>query len=479
MPTDATPVTVEAHAPQLKRSLDVWDLTWLAVVAVANLNVVPVIAGSGPTTVWLWLLALLFFFLPQGISVIELSHRFPSEGGIYVWAKEMFGDLHGFLCGWCYWTTNMFFIPTLLFYLAGVITYSGSTSITKLAESPVFFGFVTIGLLWLTAFANIRGLGVGKWVSNIGGIGTLIAASILILLGIVTVWRFGLVIPLSSFQLRHIDWSTISAFGVICFGLVGLELGCVMGDEIRDPVRNVPTSVLCGGALSGALYIGATLAVLLAVPQKDVKVLQGVLQGVDKMTARLNMGWLLLPIALLIGVSIVGSTSAWLSGSARILFVSGIDRYLPKVFAKIHPKYGTPHIALVGIAFLSSCLILMSFAGKTTVKEAYVTLLDLAVVLQMISYLYLYASLARVAFSNSAQKGFFNQTRTRFAAVSGLVTTGIGMIVAFVPSHAVDSVWRFELKMVVTCVAFLGLAGGLFLFYSRRRQVIPVLQLEA
>jgi amino acid transporter len=479
MATDATPVTVEAHAPQLRRALGVWDLTWLAVVAVANLNVVPVIAGSGPTTAWLWLLALLFFFLPQGISVIELSHRFPSEGGIYVWTKEMFGDLHGFLCGWCYWTTNMFYIPTLLFYLAGVVTYSGSASITKLAESPVFFGFVTIGLLWLTAFANIRGLGVGKWVSNIGGVGTLVAASILILLGLVTVWRFGLVIPLSSFQLQHIDWSTISAFGVICFGLVGLELGCVMGDEIRDPIHNVPRSVLYGGVLSGTLYIGATLAVLLAVPQKDVKVLQGVLQGVDKMAARLSMSWLLLPIALLIGVSIVGSTSAWLSGSARILFVSGIDRYLPKIFAKIHPKYGTPHIALVGIAFLSSCLILMSFAGKTTVKEAYVTLLDLAVVLQMISYLYLYASLARVAFSNSAQKKFFSQTRTRFAAVSGLITTGIGMIVAFVPSHAVDSVWRFEVKMVVTCVAFLGLAVGLFLFYSRRRHVVPVLPLEA
>jgi amino acid transporter len=479
MATDATPVTVAVPAPHLRRSLGVWDLTWLAVVAVANLNVVPVIAGSGPTTAWLWLLALLFFFLPQGITVIELSHRFPSEGGIYVWAKEMFGDLHGFLCGWCYWTTNMFFIPTLLFYLAGVITYSGSASITKLAESPVFFGLVTIGLLWLTAFANIRGLGVGKWVSNIGGIGTLVAASILILLGIVTIWRFGLVIPPSSFQLRHIEWSTISAFGVICFGLVGLELGCVMGDEIRDPIRNVPRSVLYGGVLSGTLYIGATLAVLLAVPQKDVKVLQGVLQGVDKMAARLNMSWLLLPVALLIGVSIVGSTSAWLSGSARILFVSGIDRYLPKVFAKIHPKYGTPHIALVGIAFLSSCLILMSFAGKSTVKEAYVTLLDLAVVLQMISYLYLYASLARVAFTNSAQKGFFSQSRTRFAAVSGLVTTGIGMIVAFVPSHAVDSVWRFEVKMVVTCVAFLGLAVGLFLFYSRRRHVVPVLSLEA
>ena len=479
MATPHSPATDTAPAPQLKRALGVWDLTWLSIVAVANLNVVPVIAGNGPTTIWLWILALLFFFFPQGIGVIELSHRLPSEGGIYLWTKEMFGDLHGFLCGWCYWTTNMFFIPTLLFYLVGIVTYAGGSTGAKLAENPFFFGVITIGLLWLTAVANVRGLGVGKWVCNIGGFGTLAAAAILIILGLVTVLRFGVVIPLSTFALKHVDWSTISSFGVICFGLVGLELGPVMGDEIRDPQHTVPRSVLYGGVLSGVQYVGATLAVLLAVPQKDVKVLQGVLQGVDRLAARLNVGWLLLPIALLIGVSIIGSTSAWLSGSARILFVSGLDRYLPKAFARIHPKFGTPHIALIGIAFLSSCLIVMSFVGKTTVKEAYVTLLDLAVVLQMISYLYLYASLACVAFTKPPEHGFYKQSRTRFAAVSGLTTTTIGLIVAFVPSHAVDSVWRFEIKMVVTCAVFLGLAAALFLFYSRRRPDVPALPVEA
>ena len=111
-------------AVHLKRALGVWDLTFLCVVAILNLNVVPVIAANGPVTLWLWMAALLLFFLPQGIAVIELSHHFPQEGGIYVWTKEMFGDLHGFLCGWCYWTNNMFYIPTLLFYLVGIVTYT-------------------------------------------------------------------------------------------------------------------------------------------------------------------------------------------------------------------------------------------------------------------------------------------------------------------------------------------------------------------
>jgi len=462
-----TPQTAPENsaAPHLRRALGAWDLTWLCVVAIANLNVVPVIAANGPATVWLWGLALLLFFLPQGIAVIELSHRFPAEGGLYVWAKEMFGDFHGFMCGWCYWTTNMFYIPTLLFYMAGILAYSGGE---KLAENRLFFFLITIGLLWIVTLANIRGLGIGKWVNNAGGVGTLIAAAVLIVLAAVSVLRKGSSLPASSFGIEKFDWPIVSAFGVICFGLVGLELGPVMGDEIRDPQRNVPKGIFRGGVISGVVYVGATMALLLGVSQSEVKVVQGVLQAVDKMAAGLNVSWILAPLAILMAAAIAGCTSAWLSGSARIIFVSGIDRYLPRGLGAVHPKFETPHVALVAIALLSSLLVMMSFIGAT-VKEAYLTLLDLAVVLQMISYLYLYASLARVAFGARSGQGFYRAGRLRFAAVAGLAATLVGMIVAFVPSRQIDSIWRFELKMIVTCGVFLALAGGLFFYYSRTR----------
>ena len=94
--------TADPNQPHLKRVLGRWDLVLLFVVAVFNLNVVPSIAANGGVTVWLWLIALLLFFWPQGIAVIELAHRYPGEGGVYLWAKEVFGDFHGFLSGWCY-----------------------------------------------------------------------------------------------------------------------------------------------------------------------------------------------------------------------------------------------------------------------------------------------------------------------------------------------------------------------------------------
>ena len=112
----------------LKRALGQWDLVLLFIVAVANLNVVPVVAANGPVTIWLWLLALLLFFWPQGLAVVELSHRYPQEGGIYLWTKKFFGDFHGFLSGWCYWTNNVFYIPTLLLIVVGISVYVGGPS---------------------------------------------------------------------------------------------------------------------------------------------------------------------------------------------------------------------------------------------------------------------------------------------------------------------------------------------------------------
>ncbi|MGI8960894.1 MAG: APC family permease [Bryobacteraceae bacterium] len=468
---------VNTPAVHLKRALRVWDLTFLCVVAILNLNIVPVIAANGPVTLWLWIAALLLFFLPQGIAVIELSHHLPQEGGIYVWTKEAFGDLHGFLCGWCYWTNNMFYIPTLLFYLVGIVTYTLGRYAPGLSENPVFFFCLAVGLLWVTALANIRGLGVGKWVNNAGGIGAIVTAVLLITLAVFIVSRYGITVPASSFGIEKFDWKIVSSFGVICFGLVGLELGSVMGDEIHDPKQSIPRGVLLGGIISGVLYIGATMALLLAIPQHDVSVVQGILQAIDNMTGHVGAGWVLVPVAFLLSVAMAGATSAWLSGSARILFVSGIDRYLPQIFGRVHPKYGTPHIAIIGFVAFSSALIAMSFVGKTTVKEAYVTLLDLAVVLQMISYLYLYAALARIAFSKSVAR-VCGTGWTRFAAIGGLISTSIGLVVAFVPSRQVDSVWQFELKMFLTCAVFLGLAVALFIYYSRRQTHAPVIAAE-
>jgi amino acid transporter len=166
--------------------------------------------------------------------------------------------------------------------------------------------------------------------------------------------------------------------------------------------------------------------------------------------------------------SIAGSTSAWVSGSARILFVSGLDRYLPGWLGKIHPRHGSPYAALTLFGLLASAIISMSFAGAS-VQEAYLTLLDLAVALQMISYLYLFASLLRRAFSADLSRVYFGRGTLRIASLTGVAMAAFSLIMAFVPSRQISSIWSFELKMFLTLAALLALAAGMFRHYSLQR----------
>ena len=97
-----------------------------------------------------------------------------------------------------------------------------------------------------------------------GAIGTFIAAAVLIVLGLTIYLRFGTTVTASDFRIPADPRFVLNSFGVICFGLVGLELASIMGDEIRDPRRTLPGAVAWGGVLSGALYIGATLTLLVS-----------------------------------------------------------------------------------------------------------------------------------------------------------------------------------------------------------------------
>ena len=276
----------------MKRVLGRRDLVLLFVVAVFNLNVLPSIAANGGVTIWLWLISLVLFFWPQGIAVIQLAHRYPGEGGVYLWAKEVFGDFHGFLSGWCYWTNNMMYRAHGDAVLGRACRCSCWSGHEGLADNRTFALAASVVLLGLLVVLNVVGLGVGKWLNNIGGIGTFVAAFLLMGLGVIVCAKFGTSMHWSDFKIPANPRFVLNSFGVICFGLVGLELASIMGDEIENPRKTLPGAVALGGLLSGFLYIGATLTLLVAVDKGSISVLQGIVQAVSHMAGRVGVTWI-------------------------------------------------------------------------------------------------------------------------------------------------------------------------------------------
>ena len=452
----------------LRRVLGRWDLVALFVVAIFNLNVIPSIAANGGVTVWLWLISLLLFFWPQGIAVIELAHRYPGEGGVYIWAKEVFGNFHGFLSGWCYWTNNMMYVPTVMLYFVGVSVFVLGPRHQSLADNKIFTISTSMLLLALLVVLNIVGLGVGKWINNLGGIGTGIAAAILMGLGLIAWLRFGTTVTAADFHVPANPRFILNAFGVICFGLVGLELASVMGDEIQEPDKTLPGAVAWGGVLSGLLYMGTTLTLLIAVRKNDISVLQGIVQAVSHMAEQVGVSWIVSPFAFVLGLSIAGIGSAWLAGSARIPFVAGLDSYLPSWLGTIHPRYATPYAALIVHAVVSMFLVVMNSLNGG-VQETFQKLLSLAVVLQLVPFLYMFAALLKLAFAESAEKGHYSKGVLVVAGASGLITTTLGIVLVFFPAQQITSLVSYEAWMFGGTAFFIGLAVFFYFVYGRRK----------
>jgi amino acid transporter len=457
--------------PHLKRVLGQRDLVLLFVVAVFNLNVLPSIAANGGVTIWLWIISLVLFFWPQGIAVIELAQRYPGEGGVYLWAREVFGAFHGFLSGWCYWTNNMMYVPTVLLYFVGVSVFVLGAGHQQLADNKIFALTACAVLLAILVVLNIVGLGVGKWVNNIGGLGTFIAAGLLMALGLIVWLRFGTDVTWADFRIPENPRFVLNSFGVICFGLVGLELASIMGDEIKDPRKTLPGAVAWGGVLSGALYIGATLTLIVAVSKKDISVLQGIVQAVVHMAERVGVLWIVAPFAFLLSLSIAGIGSAWLGGSARIPFVAGLDSYMPRWLGSIHSTYGTPYAALLVHAGVSFALVLMNFWGSG-VQESFQRLLSLAVVLQLIPFLYMFGALLKLALSADFQQVRYSKTKLILAGASGLVTTALGIGLAFFPAQQITSLFSYEVWMWGGTLLFVGAAAFFFFVYGRRKTAL-------
>jgi amino acid transporter len=363
----------------------------------------------------------------------------------------------------------MMYVPTVMLYFVGVSVFVLGPGHEWLAEDRTFALAASVVLLGLLVVLNVVGLGVGKWLNNIGGIGTFIAAFVLMGLGVIICTKFGTSMHWSDFKIPANPRFVLNSFGVICFGLVGLELASIMGDEIENPRKTLPGAVALGGLLSGFLYIGATLTLLVAVDKDSISVLQGIVQAVSHMAGRVGAGWIIAPFAFLLSLSIAGIGSAWLGGSARIPFVAGLDSYMPEWLGKIHPKYATPYAALIVHASVSLILVIVNFVATGGVQESFQSLLSLAVVLQLIPFLYMFGGLLKIAFDEGFVRGHYAKGTLIFAGVSGLVTTVLGIALAFFPAQQIKSIARYEVWMFGGTIFFIGLAAFFFFIYGSRK----------
>jgi amino acid transporter len=209
-----------------------------------------------------------------------------------------------------------------------------------------------------------------------------------------------------------------------------------MAEEIHDARRTVPRAIVAAAVIITLLYLAGTASILLAMPHEQISGLQGVMQAIQAVTARVGVPWLAPLGAVMATLNAVGAVGGWFAATARLPFVAGLDRYLPPAFGSLHPRWRTPHVALLVQAAISAVFVVLGQAG-TTVRGAYDVLVSMAIITNFIPFLYMFAAMIRLQ-REPIGPDVIRVPGGRGVAVAlavlGFLTTAVAIVLACVPA---------------------------------------------
>jgi len=468
-----TPAPIDSKS-QLRKTMGFWDVLLFNIATVLGPRWIAAAGHNGTSSISLWALAAVFFFVPGALVINELSSRFPEEGGLYVWSREAFGPFHGFIAGWTYWIYTFFYFPGLLLASASMSAYIVGGRGSILAQDRTFQLTVSLAILLVAVVLNIVGLNIGKWLQNAGGVGTYVPLLMLVGIDALVCLRHG---SATHFTLSNMlptwNWDTVNFWSQIAFAFTGLELVSAMSEEVRDPRRTLPRAVFGAGALIAIMYIAGTFAILGLVPAADLDPQSGVFHAIAIGSAALKLGFLGILAAILVTAGNAGGVGSTVAGISRVPFVVGVDRYLPAAFGKIHPRWKTPYISILVQASISAAILLGSQINETT-QGAYQKLIDAGIILYFIPFLYMFAAVIKLAHRKDRNEN--THAILVPGGVAGVwICGGLGFLVvlggialSFVPPGDSANKLGFFMTLVVGTVASIFL--GLILYWRGVRQ---------
>lgn len=435
---------VHSHSTVLRRELGLFDLVLAQILIIIVADYMGTAVKSGASHVLFWLLAILTFFVPQALVVMHLSRSLPVEGGLYEWARIAFNDQIGFLVAWNLWLYVILYVG-----LGGLLTVSFASYVIPgaawVASSKWLIAGASVIVIAITMSIAGLGLGIGKWINNLGAIVFIITVTVLILMPFLNLWR-GTLAEYHPLRLiaPPLTLFSLSVFSKMTFGaLTGFEYIAVFAGECRNPRRHLPRSVWITAPIIALTYILATSAILAFVPPSSEDVVAPIAQALSRGTRPFGMLGLVVPATVLfLFIYYLATFCAFFTVSTRLPMVAGWDRLLPEWFSRLHPRYKTP---LNSVLFLGAATLAVALAALIGVghEESYELLLTWSFTFYGIAYLAMFA----IPIFSRTERGLRPNWWVRVASGSGLLVTLLFVLLSVFPIIDVGNSSRYSLKI--------------------------------
>lgn len=435
---------------RLHRPLGLWDLVLAQILCVVGSSWVGVAAGLGRSEAIVWVAAMGFFYLPMAASVICLNRRMPLEGGLYVWAREAFGDLGGFLAAWNLWVYGIAVTATILYAIPTELSYLIGPAAAWLPENRIASLAIVVVMLGGITAAALRGLELGKWIHNIGGIAILLVFAGLIALPL---WALAhhAAIHYEPFAVARppLNLKMLALFGQMLFGaLCGLEYIAILAGESQDPARSIGRSVVWATPAICSMFILGTASIVALVPRSRIDFIAPIPQAMRLTLGNAGLASIAAVTAiLLLQLRLLGNTSYIFTGITRLPMTLGWNHLVPEWFARLHPRRRTPVNSIALTAMLVLGLVLFSSAGVHA-QEAYQLLTNASLTHYEVAYVAMFA----VPLFGAATLRRSLPVWLKWTSAVGLLSTLFSLLISVVPFVKVVSGWGYSARIAGTLV---------------------------
>ena len=461
---------------QLRRQLGLRDLVLSQILCVVGTMWVGVAAGLGRAQTLMWIGAMLAFYVPMAGSVIALNRAMPLEGGLYVWAHKAFGNLGGFLTAWNLWFYGIAVTASILYGIPSELSYLIGPRAAWLPENRLVSIAIVTALIVLLTAAEIRGLEIGKWIHNAGGVAIMLVFAALIGLGPWAVVRHVPVhwTPL-SFQIPPHDLRTMALFGQMMFGaLCGLEYIAILAGESKSPERTITKSVWIASPIICLMFILGTGTVVAFVPRDQINFIAPIPQTLRIALGNEGVGNLFAMAAiLLLQMRLLGAVSYLMTGVSRLPLAVGWNDMIPAWFTSLHERWKTPVNSILCTSALLIVMVVLATAGVHA-QEAFQVLSNASLTHYEVAYLVMFAIplIGEASLRRTLPKWL------KWTSVVGLAATLFSLLISAYPFVSVVNPLSYAMKIIGTLTVS-NLVALAFYKMRTRRALVPELPGEA
>lgn len=452
----ATESTMDKSAPQnaassspksgVKSFIPTVTMAIMIVTTVVSLRGLASQAEFGVSSMFYYIFAAVVFLIPFSLVVAELASTYTKSGGLFRWVCEGLGAKWGWAAMYLEWQTVVIWFPSVLMFASVSLAYMfwPEAFDAKLASNKLYSIIVLLAVYWLATLNTFRGMKSANKLSTLGGFfGTIIPGAILIILGVVYI-LIGKPIMLTGEQHFIPDFSsfnTIVLAASIFLFYGGMEMQGVHIQSMKDPAKDFPKAMLLATIIILVIFILATMAIAIVVPQKDINLLQTLFVAYKSLWASLGVSWLGNIMALLITFGVIGQVSVIISGPSTGLMAVAKGGYLPRSIQKTNKNDINVRILLIQGVFVT--ILTFALVILPSVESAYQILSQMATIIYLLMVIIIYVACIRLRYTQPNKIRPFKIPGGKFGiwfiTILGLAGAVLALLLSFIPPSQIST----------------------------------------